>query len=104
MISFETLHTDLNALSDTDLEKLQLAVNGEVAVRIQAARLASRIEKAVMDAQAVGFNDAEIATVFEETTSKARSNNTDPDFDPTIPVEPAQRGPSAPRGRAASTK
>lgn len=103
MISFETLHTDLNALTSDELEKLQLAVNGEVALRIQAERLAQRLEKAVMDAQAVGFNDAEIATVFEETTSKAR-NKRDPQADTSLPVEPAKRGPSAPKGKNVTVK
>lgn len=95
-IALDTVYQDLNALTAEELEKLQLAVNGEVALRIQSERLASRIEKAVLDAQAVGFNDAEIASVFEETTAKARKGKADPDFDPTQHVEPERRGPSAP--------
>lgn len=96
MISMETIYSDLNALTDAELEKLQLAVNGEVALRIQNERLARRIEKAVLDAQAVGFNDTEIATILEETTDKARRGPTDDAVDqrPT-PPEPAKRGPSA---------
>lgn len=79
MISLETIHADLTALTAAELEKVQLAVNTEVGVRIQNERLARRIEKAVNDAQAVGFNDAEIASIIDDSVLKARTGKVDPD-------------------------
>lgn len=79
MISLETIHADLTALTAEELERVQLAVNSEVGVRIQNERLARRIEKAVTDAQAVGFNDAEIASIIDDSVLKARTGRVDPD-------------------------
>jgi hypothetical protein len=95
MISLTTIATDLQGLTAAELEKVQLAVNAEVGVRIQNERLARRIEKAVGDAQAVGFNDTEITKIIDAAQIKARTGKADPAFDPKVVPEPAKRGPSA---------
>lgn len=90
MISLDTIYTDLGALTDTDLEKVQLAVNGEVAVRIQNERLTRRIEKAISDAQQVGFNDAEISDIITDAKDQARTGRTDPSQRRTTAPKPAE--------------
>jgi len=95
-MNLETFATDLKALTDDELEKVQLTVNGEVAVRIQDRRLARRIEVAVAEAQGVGYNDTDIASVIESATQKAREGRQDEAYVPartnreTVQIVPAK--------------
>lgn len=78
MIDLTTFVQDLQGLTDADLEKVQLNVNGEVAVRIQNERLARRLEQALSDAQGVGFTDEQVSTIFDESVTKVRQGRRDP--------------------------
>lgn len=95
MISLSTIYADLSALTAEELEKVQLAVNAEVGVRIQNERLARRIEKAITDAQAVGFSDTDISQAIEDAKVAAHTGKVDPALDKSTPVEPEKRGPAA---------
>ena len=87
-INMNTIVADLGALTDAELETLQLAVNTEVAVRIESDRLENRIVVALTDAQRVGFTDAEIDDVFAKGREKVRKGNTDPANDKQTRHEP----------------
>lgn len=105
MISLDTIYTDLGALTDAELEKVQLAVNGEVAARIQSERLTKRIEKAVIEAQAVGFNDTEINTIITDAKANARTGNPDHSRNPSkTPTPPVMATPSTQKPGPPSTK
>lgn len=82
---------DLKTLTDADLEKAQLAVNAEVAVRIQNERLESRLVTALSDAQGVGFSDAEIDKIFARSREKVQKGRRDPANVPGTDV-PKNRG------------
>jgi hypothetical protein len=85
---------DLKALTDAELETLQLQVNAEVAVRIQNERLENRLVTAISDAQSVGFTDAEIDAVITKSRERAKKGDRDP-------VTP-NRGPDLPKKVAKS--
>jgi hypothetical protein len=82
VIDLTTIVQDLQGLTDADLEKVQLRVNGEVAVRVQNERLARRLEAALAEAQGVGFTDAEVSAIFDDSQVKVRKGRTDPDAKP----------------------
>jgi hypothetical protein len=91
----DTIYADLGLLTHEDLEKLQLAVNGEVAIRIQNERLTRRIEKAISDAQQVGFNDTEISEIISDATVQARTGKADSSkVDKPVPTPPVMATPS----------
>lgn len=69
---------DLRALTAAELEALQLAVNGEVAVRIQNERLENRLVTALTDAQSVGFTDAEVQAVINKSIERVKKGRVDP--------------------------
>jgi hypothetical protein len=69
---------DLKALTDAELETLQLQVNAEVAIRLQNERLEHRLVTAITEAQSVGFTDAEIDTVITKSREKAKKGERDP--------------------------
>lgn len=76
---------DLKAMTDAELEVLQLAVSAEVAVRIQNQRLKDRLVTVLTDAQGVGFTDAEIDAVFKESKDHAHKGRKDPAADVPMP-------------------
>lgn len=69
---------ELAALTAAELETLQLAVNAEVAARIQNERLENRLVTALTDAQGVGFTDAQIEAVYAKAREKAQQGYRDP--------------------------
>lgn len=76
-IDVTNIVADLGLLTDTELERVQLAVNGEVAVRIQNERASRRMETAIVEAQSVGFTDADIDQAFEDARTRARRGKHD---------------------------
>lgn len=79
---------DVKTLTDAELEAFQLAVNSEVAIRIQDKRLKDRLVTILTDAQGVGFTDAEIDAAFVESKDKAHKGRVDPDKPKNPPVGP----------------
>lgn len=69
---------DLKALTAAELEALQLAVNAEVAARIQTDRLENRLVVALTDAQSIGFTDAQIDAVFTKSRDRVKKGRVDP--------------------------
>jgi hypothetical protein len=86
--------SDVRALSDSELEALQLMVNGEVARRIQNERLENRLVTALAEAQAVGLTDSQVDSIF----AKSRDRVKHPPEDPSR-IKP---GPETPRKVAKS--
>lgn len=82
-IDMTTIVTDLGLLTADELEKLQLAVNREVAVRVQDERAKRRLKAAIEDAQSMGYTDSTIDTIFTEAKNEARRP----------PVDPASQAP-----------
>lgn len=77
-IDMTAIVTDLGLLTADELEKLQLAVNREVAVRIQDERAKRRLKAAIEDAQSMGYTDDTIDTIFTEAKNEARKPPVDP--------------------------
>ena len=84
--------TDLQKLSAAELEALQLAVNAEVAARIQNDRLEERLVTALTDAQSVGFTDAQIDTVFAKSRDRVKKGRIDPAKGRPSGAEPSKPG------------
>lgn len=78
MIDMNTAVADLKLLSDEDLTRLQLMVNGERSVRVQSERLAKRLETTFVEAQAHGFTDEDLAAAVDAAKVKSRSGKVDP--------------------------
>lgn len=76
---------DIKLLTDNELEVIQLAVNAEVAIRIQNQRLKDRIITALTEAQGVGFTDAEIEKAFAEAQEHVHKGKRDPAADMPMP-------------------
>lgn len=71
-MSVETIAAEVKTLTDKDLEKLQLFVNGEVAVRIQEETLRNRLEEAFTEAQAQGYSDKQVDEIMNSSRAKIR--------------------------------
>lgn len=84
--------SDVKALSDADLEALQLMVNAEVAVRIQNERLENRLVTALADAKAVGFTDSQVDTIFARSRDRVKNPPTDPSRVKPTPDQPGKVG------------
>lgn len=83
---------DVKALSDAELEALQLMVNAEVAVRIQNERLENRLVTALTDAKAVGFTDAQVDTIFAKSRDRVKNPPQDPSRVKPGPDQPRKVG------------
>lgn len=73
MINLSTLVEDLKTLTNEEVTKVQLAVNGEWSARVQDERLARRIDRSLVAAQSAGMTDEEIEAKIEEGKKKARA-------------------------------
>jgi hypothetical protein len=82
---------DVKLLTDAELEAFQLAVNAEVAIRIQNERLKDRMVTILVEAQGVGFTDAEIQKAFEDSRTEAHKGKRDPDLPKDPPLGPGGR-------------
>lgn len=82
---------DVKLLTDSELEAFQLAVNAEVSIRIQNQRLKDRMVTILIDAQSVGFTDAEIEKAFTESKADAHKGRVDPDRPKEPPIGPGGR-------------
>lgn len=77
---------DLSAMTDAELDALQLAVNVEIANRLQKSRMLRRMAGVMEDAQAAGVPDEEIATSFAEAKTQAKIKYTPPVVDTTTTI------------------
>lgn len=99
MIYLDTIAEDLKALSDSELERLQLAVNGEYAARIQDSRATRRMAEAISEAQSVGFTDSMIDEVIQNARVQARGPRDEASSTPRLPSESAIIGQPNPGGK-----
>lgn len=69
---------DLTALTDEELDALQLAVNTEIGARLQKLRAAKRIARVMESASSDGYSRKDIDTVVAEAITLAKLPEPEP--------------------------
>lgn len=89
---------DLTALTDAELDALQLAVNTEIGARLQKARAAHRIARVLESASSDGYSRNDIDGAVAEAIVLAKLPDPEPVYvAPPTPTMKSRRTPRANR-------
>ncbi|QGJ92804.1 hypothetical protein PBI_BEAGLE_44 [Arthrobacter phage Beagle] len=86
---------DLSALTDAELDALQLAVNTEIGVRLQKARAAQRLARVLESASSDGYSRNDIDNAVTEAIALAKLPEPEPVY--VAPPNPQFKSRRAPR-------